>query len=533
MMEWRSDKEIPLVRYFHPYGYSLIICLALFAVSVRNYVLFHTIVEGFTIIVAALIFVIASRTHKYSGDNFMLFVGYSYLCVAILDFFHTITFYGINIIAVEGSNTATQLWIAGRYFEAFCLLTAPLFITRKFPKRATLFGLLSLTMVLVVVIISTDLFPDCFIEGQGLTPFKVVSEYVISALLVAAMLHYIKKREWADPQVYKIMLGSMVITVASEMSFTLYQDVYGVMNFTGHILKLASYFLIYQGIVLRGLDAPYSSIFYKLQSVLRDLQRNQQVLEDQLTLARQIQVRNLPRGDEISGVDIEVLYQPLWQVGGDFCHVISYLSDVQWMDNIIDEHHTPKGKYGLIVGDVVGKGPGAALLMSEIVAATQMLTISTHAPAMILGALNERLFSQGYLEYPYLATASYITLDVPKREILFANAGHEPAIIFRSKTNSVSFLNAEGLMLGVDEGAFFEEISFSLAEGDKLILYTDGVIQCLNARDGTEGRQKLSRIIGRFGNHSAARLKREVEKVIQECHKQQLNDDCLLIVLAF
>lgn len=239
---------------------------ALYLVARENYLLFHTMAEGSAIIVASLIYVLANRTYKHSGNTYLLFLGNAYFFIAALDFFHLITYKGMGIFQAYSPDTPTQLWIAGRYLEAMSLLLATFFIQRKFPRAVLFWTYALITGLLIAFIMWLQVFPACFVIGEGLTPFKIISEYIISLIITGTiMLLYLRKAQ-TNPSVYLTMTVAMTVTILSELSFTLYTDVYGIMNFVGHIFKIISYYLVYLGIVLRGIDAPYEMISEELKA---------------------------------------------------------------------------------------------------------------------------------------------------------------------------------------------------------------------------------------------------------------------------
>jgi len=115
------------------------------------------------------------------------------------------------------------------------------------------------------------IFPTCFVEGSGLTPFKIVSEYLVMAAVAAGSLLLARKRDTIGDSLFKALMGAAGATVLSEFCFTLYHDVYATPNFLGHVFKVVAYGFLFQGVVLRGLQAPYDSIFAELQrSAVRD-----------------------------------------------------------------------------------------------------------------------------------------------------------------------------------------------------------------------------------------------------------------------
>ncbi|MGI5837379.1 MAG: MASE3 domain-containing protein [Chloroflexota bacterium] len=284
-----SDSLVPSLRAA---GLGLTITIVSFVVAQNNYLLFHTIAEGFALLVAVLIYVVGTRTYRYSKDSFLLFLGNAYLFVAILDFFHTMTYQGMGVFPGYTANVPTQLWIAGRYLGAASLLLATFFIGRSFPRK-TVFSLYALlTAGLIASILVIPVFPTAFVPGQGLTPFKIASEYAISLLLAGAILHLRSHRRELDKSMYLLMSAAMGITILSEFSFTLYTDVYGVMNLVGHLFKVLAYYLVFLGIVQRGLDAPYLEVKRLNEGLEQRVQERtgqlRAVLEQQEDLVRMV-----------------------------------------------------------------------------------------------------------------------------------------------------------------------------------------------------------------------------------------------------
>ena len=109
--------------------YALAAITVLYFISLYSYILYHSIAELFSIVIASSIFIIAWNSKKFLDNNYLLFVGIAFFFLAILDLFHTLAYKGMGIfLNFTGSNLATQLWIASRYFESISLLLAIIFI---------------------------------------------------------------------------------------------------------------------------------------------------------------------------------------------------------------------------------------------------------------------------------------------------------------------------------------------------------------------------------------------------------------------
>ncbi len=241
------------------------ILLGLYLTSRYSFLLFHTLGELFSISVAFGIFMLAWNSRRFIANNYLLFVGIAYLFIGSVDLIHTLAYKGMNIFEGYGSNLPTQLWIAARYLESISLLIAPLFFTKNLKVQNVFITYSLITPLLLGAIFYWGIFPDCFIEGVGLTPFKKISEYIISLILIASIGFLSQYRKQFDVGVFRLIVASIVITIGSELAFTFYISVYGFSNLVGHFLKIISFYLIYKAIIETGLVKPYSLLFRNLK----------------------------------------------------------------------------------------------------------------------------------------------------------------------------------------------------------------------------------------------------------------------------
>jgi len=240
-------------RLLIPIALSLLLVMT----SRYSYVLFHTLAELFAILVALILSVVVWHTYSITRNNFLMYLGCGYFWVGSLDLFHTLAYKGMSVLPAYGTNQSAQFWISGRYLESLLLLSAPLFLSRPLSPNAVFLSFGGLTIAFVALI-ATGNFPDTFIEGQGLTPFKIYSEYVIIAILLAASIYFLKQREQFDKRILDLMVVSIILTIGAELAFTYYIDAYGLSNLIGHIFKIFSYWLIFEAIVHTALTEPYN-----------------------------------------------------------------------------------------------------------------------------------------------------------------------------------------------------------------------------------------------------------------------------------
>ena len=191
----------------------------------------------------------------------------------------------------------------------------------------------------------------------------------------------------------------------------------------------------------------------------------------ELEIAKNIQLSLLPDAPmNLPTVELAGVCVPASHVGGDYFDFFS-------VTNSID----------IVIADVSGHSVGAALIMVEVRstlrAETRKVVEAPMGPATILRDLNELMFDD-LNKAELFITMFYLKYFPDSRILKYANAGHNWALLLRHDEASCAPLDAEGLVLGVRRDVAFEERSVSLAIGDKLLLYTDGITETQNA-DGT------------------------------------------------
>ncbi|MGM0759353.1 MAG: MASE3 domain-containing protein [Thermodesulfobacteriota bacterium] len=264
-----NEQSSAQTNFLRPVLWALLVLLGsgtLFILSNVNYLLYHAIVELFTVGVAVSVFTIGFNTRRIASNNPLFLISVVYASVATLDLMHTLAYTGMGIFPERGADLPTQLWMAARFLESGSLLMVGLLISKGkvLSERLVLAGYATLTAVLILLIIPLDTFPAMYVPGRGLTLTKVVGEYIICALMGLAIFAFWQGREYFSSHNLKLLLAAFTATIASELSFTLYTDVYGIFNFLGHLLKLASYIFIYKALVSGFLRQPYQGLYREL-----------------------------------------------------------------------------------------------------------------------------------------------------------------------------------------------------------------------------------------------------------------------------
>ncbi len=253
--------------------------LGLVLSRLHSYLLFHSLAEIFSIIIACSIFALAWNSRRIIDNGYFVFIGIAYLFVGALDLLHTLSYKGMGVFPGASPNLPTQLWIAARYMQGISFVLAPFFLGRKFPARLV-FSFYSMVFAFIIVsIFVCDLFPNCFLADSRLTPFNKDSEFVISFLFLGAIGLLLRRRKAFDPQVLNFLVVSFTLTIISELTFTLYTDVYGLFNLIGHFLKVIAFYFFYKAIIETGLVTPYRVLFRNLKQSEEDLRHARDELE--------------------------------------------------------------------------------------------------------------------------------------------------------------------------------------------------------------------------------------------------------------
>ncbi len=200
-------------------------------------------------------------------------------------------------------------------------------------------------------------------------------------------------------------------------------------------------------------------------------------LERELELARQVQQNFLPRTfPQVDGYRFAARNDPARQVGGDFYDVIA-------LDG---------GRFGLVIADVSDKGMPAALYMALTRSLLRAEAYREPSPAVVLRTVNRLLLELS--EPGMFVTVFYGVVDAATRRLTYARAGHDRPLLLR---DGVQELGGQGTVLGLlDEGDFhLSEEQLTLTAGDRLVLYTDGLVDALSSQEEVFGRDRLKALL--------------------------------------
>jgi sigma-B regulation protein RsbU (phosphoserine phosphatase) len=216
----------------------------------------------------------------------------------------------------------------------------------------------------------------------------------------------------------------------------------------------------------------------------------------------------------VAHADFSAVCRQAHAVGGDF----------------YDFLHLPNGQLGFAIGDVAGKGLGAALLAANLQATLR--AEARRAPsqlAEVISTVNQQFhaacFEEGY------ATLFYATFDPATRILKYVNAGHNPPLV-RSTDSSIEWLDSGGAPVGMFESWPYAEGSILLNAGDMLVAYTDGVVEAQDTLGEDWGIGRLSRLLDQTTSETAAESNARIWKSVDRfAAGAAQRDDMTLLVL--
>lgn len=231
--------------------WPLVVAVVLLLVPLRlqEELLFHTIAETVSIVLAGAAFRAAWRAYPYSRNDFLMFLAIVLFWSGALDLVHMLLYKGRTQLDIGHADPATQLWIGTRWLQAAGFLAAPCFLARSL-NRVNAFSVFAGIAGALVVLVLAGMFPLAYVTGP--TPrgaFKVGSEYLVAALFGLALLFLWMRRARLERPVLVLVLSAIAVLMATELVFRLYIDIEVISNVVGHLLKVAGYWLLYRAIL--------------------------------------------------------------------------------------------------------------------------------------------------------------------------------------------------------------------------------------------------------------------------------------------
>jgi diguanylate cyclase (GGDEF)-like protein/PAS domain S-box-containing protein len=267
-------KEITSDKYARPF-LGILILSGLYVISLYNYLLFHVFAEMFSVIIAFGVFIVAWNARRFMNNNYLLFLGVSFMFVGGLDLLHIFAYSGMELFkGYDGRDLPAQLWIMTRYMQSASFFIALFFIRRSMRVSTVFFVYAVITAILLLAVFRWRAFPESLLDGSELTDFSKRSAIIVAVIFAGAISLLIIRRRDFDLRVLGMLLASIVAAIGTEVSFAFNRSPGGEVNLVGHFTHIISFYFIYAAIIRTGLENPYNLLF-------RELKQNESLLKEE------------------------------------------------------------------------------------------------------------------------------------------------------------------------------------------------------------------------------------------------------------
>jgi serine phosphatase RsbU (regulator of sigma subunit)/anti-sigma regulatory factor (Ser/Thr protein kinase) len=241
----------------------------------------------------------------------------------------------------------------------------------------------------------------------------------------------------------------------------------------------------------------------------------QQLINRELETARGIQQSFLPQAiPQHAGWDIAAFWHPVREVAGDF----------------YDFYTLPDGRLAVVIADVSGKGVPAALFMALTTTVLRFAMSLNFAPDQLMDQANQAILSDQRSKMFATVFVGYVDLD--SGAIRYASAGHNPPLLYRAATGRCEYLEALGVAMGVFKDADYAGETVRLADGDVLVMYTDGITEASRPDEEEFGEERLDELLRGCATCSAQEISDLIVQTVADfAQGQGTSDDETLVVI--
>lgn len=509
------------------------------------YLTWHNLFEGVSILTSFCIFAITFYSYDQTKDLRSIVLGSVFLAVGLVDAFHTLSYKGMPVFFTASSAPkATTFWIIARLITALGILGAFL-IPRK--KQVSLgaywFAFVSIFISCIaffVVTYTPHFLPPMFIEGQGITKEKILLEYFIITIFIVTAFLLVREFHMYRDRVVLLLAGAMVISIYSELAFTMYRSVYDTYNLLGHIYKIVAFFIFFRALFVLSISEPYLKLAKAdeqlkeyathlealVEERTKEILKAKEALEKDLLYARAIQMALLPRKiPRIPGVEVFAEYKPYSEIGGDFYNFIQL----------------EKKKWGFLIGDVSGHGVSSAMITVFVNQTIKLrnrrgnYNYKAMEPTQVLSNFYHR-YNQTDLPDEFYLGMYYAVYDAEKKIMTYSNGGLNCVPLRINQEGELESLLVERSFpickLGSVITPYFEQRTVELDYGDKIVFYTDGIVETVSSSGEYFGEDRLREILKQNFHLSVEELGQKVKDSLASFRGlQELTDDVTFFIM--
>ncbi|MDR7870546.1 MAG: MASE3 domain-containing protein [Tissierellaceae bacterium] len=515
-------------------------------ISEADYLTWHVIFEFASILVAFSIFTVTYFVYEESGMLSFIVLGCSFFLMGLLDAFHTFTFKGMSDFFVSNTtaNRATTLWTFSRGFGSLGFLLSVLIPKSTISKiNKNIFAGITFSFSVLLFILVTyfpKVFPPMYIESTGLTRIKIIVEYLIILIMIITFIVVLREYKSTSHRREHQFMISLIFLIFSESAFTNYGSVYDAFNYIGHIYKIIAYIILYKAIYIENISEPYREM-KKARQELKEYSNNLNLIVKQRTkeleevnvkllndieYAKEIQLSLMPtQMPENPSVSFYAEYLAAEHLSGDFYNVIK-----------LDEKNI-----AIYLGDVAGHGVSAAMLT---VFANQNIiplkededkSVNIIPPKMVLDYIYKEFNNTNFSDETYFLML-YGIYNTETKLFTYSSAGINVSPYIIKSSGEIIELNSKGFSickLGEYLKPSYKDREIQLEKGDKLVLYSDGLIESKNLNNEIYGQDKMNKFLRNNHNLSAEDLGLSIKRDLHDHigHIERIKDDVTILIM--
>jgi sigma-B regulation protein RsbU (phosphoserine phosphatase) len=463
----------------------------------------------------------------------------------MVDFFHMLSYKGMPAFLINNpeSNRATTFWIIARLLSAFYFILAVYMNLEKRSKiNKKFFALTAFFISIIILIVVTyypDFLPPMYIEGKGLTPLKIVLEYLIILLLAVSgtksLIMYIKTGD----KLSALMCGSLILGIFSELAFVSYDQVYDIYNYIGHIYKVIAYSMLFVLAFVRNVQQPYIEL-YEAERKLRNYadsldktveQRTKQLknvnkrLMDDLKYAKGIQKAMLPAAlPDMPEFSFNAMYYPAERLSGDFYDIFK-----------LDDQH-----FAFYICDVSGHGVPAAMLtvfLKQCIDNKKDMDLNSgdiSFPSKVLLSVFDSFNNTNFKDEVYMVLA-YAIYNIKTKKLIYSSAGLNAVPILIKENGEIEEIPIRGFPICKLKNEFnvnYDDSYLDLSKGDKLLFYTDGLVDAKNMENRQYGIDRLNGFLLNNSGLSGEELRNSLKQDLYDyINGKKISDDITFFIL--
>ena len=259
-----------------------------------------------------------------------------------------------------------------------------------------------------------------------------------------------------------------------------------------------------------------ASSLVRYMAELKESTRSKERLNREMELAAEIQKNALPESiPVIEGVDVAANSFPAYEVGGDYYDIL----------------FPERGKVGFVVADAAGKGFPGTLFMTNSRSVFRVISTDEKAPEKLLNKMNDFIATNSSSSGMFI-TVLYCIFEIRTKKLICANAGHYAPLIYRKSQDHFVAMKMGGLPVGIVPGEKYEAEEVQLESGDVLALFTDGIVESMNAQHEMFEIRRAMEVMRAHAADSAKVISEKMSQAIKHfAQSKEPFDDMTLLVM--